>query len=242
MTSPPLSGGGPDFEPTSPVFALQQSPAEFMNDDDEEDDDDEIDDEDEEMHHDDDHATAGEAAYNELSDLKALVKANLKELGAEATWVLSSAKSGNGAEQLRDGNKQTFWQSDGTHPHTITVQFHRKVALAQVQLYLDFKLDESYTPKKVRVLAGPTRFDLRQVTEKDFNEPQGWVAISLIDPDSMRPLRTFCLQISFVSMHQNGRDTHVRMVRLYGPTGSRRDDAFTKRDPVASAGVLATLR
>ncbi len=32
-----------------------------------------------------------------------------KEIGEEAVWQLSSAKSGNGVEQLRDDNKASFW-------------------------------------------------------------------------------------------------------------------------------------
>lgn len=34
------------------------------------------------------------------------------------------------------------------------------------------------------------------------------------------PLRTFCLQIKVVSMHQNGRDTHIRQIKIFGPRGA----------------------
>ncbi len=33
-----------------------------------------------------------------------------KEIGEEAVWTLSSAKPGNGVDQLRDDNVNTFWQ------------------------------------------------------------------------------------------------------------------------------------
>jgi len=33
-----------------------------------------------------------------------------KEIGDEAVWTLSSAKVGNGVDQLRDDNLSTFWQ------------------------------------------------------------------------------------------------------------------------------------
>ena len=36
-----------------------------------------------------------------------------REIGDQAVWSLSSAKSGNGVDQLRDGQVATFWQSDG---------------------------------------------------------------------------------------------------------------------------------
>lgn len=34
---------------------------------------------------------------------------------------------------------------------------------------------------------------------------------------SGRVIRTHLIQISIISMHQNGRDTHIRQVHLYGP-------------------------
>ena len=59
--------------------------------------------------------------------------------------------AGNGVEQLRDDNLETYWQSDGAQPHCVTVQFLRKVSLSEVCVYLDFNLDESYAPKKICV-------------------------------------------------------------------------------------------
>ena len=35
---------------------------------------------------------------------------NKREVGSEAIWSLSSAKPGNGVEQLRDDCLQTYWQ------------------------------------------------------------------------------------------------------------------------------------
>ena len=33
-----------------------------------------------------------------------------KDFGDEAAWQLSSAKTGNGVDKLRDDSKNTFWQ------------------------------------------------------------------------------------------------------------------------------------
>lgn len=55
-----------------------------------------------------------------------------------------------GVEQIRDDNLDTYWQSDGAQPHMINIQFHKKMTILEVALYLDYTLDESYTPKKVR--------------------------------------------------------------------------------------------
>ena len=71
-----------------------------------------------------------------------------REIGTDAVWTLSTAKPGNGVEQLRydlfghsgfvlqshlinpmhrDNNTETYWQSDGPQPHLVNIQFHKKV-------------------------------------------------------------------------------------------------------------------
>jgi anaphase-promoting complex subunit 10 len=68
----------------------------------------------------------------------------LREIGKEALcWQLSSAKPGNGVEQIRDQSTDTYWQSDGVaQPHLIQVHFARRVAISHICLYLDFNLGE----------------------------------------------------------------------------------------------------
>ncbi len=41
------------------------------------------------------------------------IDSQVREIGHHAIWSLSTAKPGNGVEQLRDGINDTFWQSDG---------------------------------------------------------------------------------------------------------------------------------
>jgi anaphase-promoting complex subunit 10 len=142
-----------------------------------------------------------------------------RELGNEAVWSISTAKPGNGVEQLRDNNFETYWQSDGSQPHNITIQFLRKMAVSEICLYLDYGLDESYAPKKISIRSGSTEHDLIEITSLDLSEPVGWTTIDLTscDSDTDGPLRTHLLQIQVVTMHQNGRDTHVRQVKIFGP-------------------------
>jgi anaphase-promoting complex subunit 10 len=164
----------------------------------------------------------------------------LREMGREALcWQLSSAKPGNGVEQIRDGSVDTYWQSDGnSQPHWIQVSFGRRVAISHVCLYLDHKNDESYTPRRLQVQVGMTDQDLISamhppMTQVEFHDPVGWCIIPLSAPPD--PLDDYCptagkggagqrgivrahlVRISVLSMHQNGRDTHVRQVQLYGP-------------------------
>ena len=69
---------------------------------------------------------------------------SLREVGCDAVWVLSSAKQGNGIEQLRDGSCDTFWQSDGFLPHLVNLSFPRKCAIAEIHLYMSFKVKTTH--------------------------------------------------------------------------------------------------
>ncbi len=156
----------------------------------------------------------------------------------EAVWSLSTAKPGNGVTQILDGSPDTYWQSDGAHPHLINIHFAKRKAICEVAFYLDYSLDESYTPKRIGIKAGVTFHDLEEVKVIEMNEPVGWISVPLyaapdpLDDDSeedemdddekerekrKKPLRTHFIQICILSMSQNGRDTHVRQVKIFGP-------------------------
>lgn len=139
-----------------------------------------------------------------------------REIGREAVLSLSTAKPGNGVSELRDNNKETYWQSDGGQPHLINIQFQKKMTVTEVAFYLDYSLDESYTPKKMSIRSGTTFHDLVEVRVVELQEPIGWVTIPLTTKDG-GVLRSFFLQVCVVSMHQNGRDTHIRQVKVFGP-------------------------
>lgn len=47
-------------------------------------------------------------AKTEASELDYVTR---REIGREAVWSLSSAKPGNGVDQLRDDSTDTYWQS-----------------------------------------------------------------------------------------------------------------------------------
>ena len=97
-----------------------------------------------------------------------------REIGDLAVWTLSSAKHGNGVDQLRDDLTSTFWQSDGQQPHLVNIQFLKKVRVQEVAIYLDFKTDESYTPYKISVRAANSFHELQEIKVIEFEEPIGW--------------------------------------------------------------------
>jgi anaphase-promoting complex subunit 10 len=178
-------------------------------------------------------------------ELLSLTNPNLREISHEAVWSLSSCKPGNGVTQLMDCSTDTYWQSDGTQPHLINIHFSKRKAVCEVAFYLDYTLDESYTPKRIGIKSGTTFHDLEEIKVVEMKEPTGWVSVPLhakadpLDDDlndceddfisnskrmeererklKSRPLRTHLIQICILSMAQNGRDTHVRQVKLFGP-------------------------
>jgi len=176
------------------------------------------------------------------------IASSVREIGKTASWSLSTAKPGNGVDQLRDSSLDTYWQSDGLQPHYVNIQFPRRQTVCAIALYMDFNLDESYTPKRMKIKVGTTFHNLEEVRTVDVKEPQGWITIPLwrkwgedvldtiLDPEGgaiedeivdgrrtkvplwkRNPMRTHLVQICVLSMHQNGRDTHVRQVKIFGP-------------------------
>ena len=170
--------------------------------------------------------------------------AHVRDVSHDAiAWSLTSAKPGNGVDQVRSPELETYWQSDGAQPHCIQIVFGKRVAISHICLYLDYALDESYTPKKLTIEAGLSSQDLQTLSLVELHEPSGWCIVPLqapVDPldddddDDVRPIRTHLIQISILSMHQNGRDTHVRHVKVFGPrVGGTTQHAMPRFDTIA---------
>lgn len=89
----------------------------------------------------------------------------------------------------------------------------------KIMVYTDFKLDESYTPSKISIRAGTTFHDLQEIHVEELSEPSGWVTI-LPEPsaeNACQVMRTHFIQIAILANHQNGRDTHIRQIKIYTP-------------------------
>ncbi|KAI6711471.1 hypothetical protein JHW43_006027 [Diplocarpon mali] len=156
----------------------------------------------------------------------------LKEIGNLASWTVSSSKPGCGVDALRDDDTGLFWQSDGPQPHHLNIHFSRLVCILSIRLFLDFEADESYTPTRIALLAGTGYHDLIPFASLSFEQPKGWIDVPLDHvgggPDG-KTLRAFLVQIKVVENHQNGKDTHVRGLKIYA------------RDDRASRGLGALL-
>lgn len=58
--------------------------------------------------------------------------------------------------------------------------------------------------------------DLQETEVFELNEPSGWVTIPLKDIDE-KPVCTFMVQIAVTANHQQGRDTHLRQIKINSP-------------------------
>jgi len=158
----------------------------------------------------------------------------LKEISSLASWTVSTAKPGNGVAALRSPDPAHFWQSDGPQPHLLSIHFFKLVPVVSIQVLLDFDNDESYTPTKIQFLAGMGVHDIQEFAEMTFEQPNGWHDVDFsnvgpIEQDeddddearssidwSKRPvLRAFLVQVRILENHQNGKDTHLRGVRIF---------------------------
>ncbi|CAG9812162.1 unnamed protein product [Chironomus riparius] len=149
----------------------------------------------------------------------------VREVGCHAIWSLSSCKPGFGVEQLRDNSMETYWQSDGQLPHLVNIQFSRKTTISQIYIYSDYKLDESYTPSRISIRIGTHFNDLNEIEIIDLCEPSGWIVVPIKNIRD-KPIRTFMIQIAVISNHQNGRDTHMRQIKIHSPVEAKKNLAL----------------
>jgi len=161
----------------------------------------------------------------------------LKEISSLAQWTVSSSKPGCAVAALRAPSTAQFWQSDGPQPHHLNIHFFKMVAIVGMRIYLDFALDESYTPTLIRFLAGSGYHDLIEFSTMRFEQPQGWIEVDWegvgepvedMAAEEAPVLRCMLLQVRICENHQNGKDTHLRGLQIYAkdmaPGGERKAD------------------
>lgn len=109
-------------------------------------------------------------------------------------------------------------RSDGPQPHHLNIHFSRLVSILSIRLFLDFESDESYTPTRIQLLAGTGYHDLISFSDLNFAQPKGWIDVNLEGVgggDDGKTLKAFLVQVKVMENHQNGKDTHVRGLKIY---------------------------
>ncbi|KAJ4269627.1 hypothetical protein NW762_001295 [Fusarium torreyae] len=144
--------------------------------------------------------------------------AGLKEISNLARFTVSSHKPGNGVEELKSDDLKLFWQSDGPQPHKLTMYFTKRVGIRDIRFYVDYNEDESYTPTKVIFKAGTSENNLIEFATMALENPVGWQQVPIAgaggDPDG-NTLVAWVVQMQILENHQNGKDTHLRGIKIY---------------------------
>lgn len=165
--------------------------------------------------------------------LEELESLQLLDLSPLAAWKLSSNKQGYGLAQLRNDSPATYWQSDGSmennmdqrtnvessqlnHPHFVNLQFSKKVSLERISIFTNYQLDESYTPLKIKIMAGGSNWDLTEVCVVNLDKPIGWSHIIFKGVRADGLLKCFVVKIIILANHQDGKDSHIRAIRCFG--------------------------
>lgn len=177
--------------------------------------------------------------------LEELESLQLLDLLPLANWKLSSFKQGCGLAQLRDDSPDTLWQSDGSNgssnansatnmhnnqlsnPHSVTIQFSKKVSLERISIFTNYTLDESYTPSRIRIMAGSSAWDLSEVCTVEFNKPIGWLHIIFNGIRDDCVLKCFVVKLVILANHQDGKDSHIRAIRCFGKKSAKTNNILT---------------
>lgn len=113
--------------------------------------------------------------------------------------------------------------------------FVKCVEVRALRFHIDYHQDESYTPTKINWYAGTSEHDLLHFATSTLVNPAGWTDVPITGAgggEDGNSLMAWVLQMQIVENHQNGKDTHIRGVKIYGfddqlraagPTGVRDD-------------------
>ncbi|RDA87913.1 hypothetical protein CP532_1716 [Ophiocordyceps camponoti-leonardi (nom. inval.)] len=146
----------------------------------------------------------------------------LKEISNLGKFTVSSHKPGCGVEELRSEDLKLYWQSDGPQPHKLTVYFVKRVGIREIRFYVDYHQDESYTPTKMVFKSGTSENNLMEFASMTLESPVGWQQVPLAgtggEPDG-NTLVSYVLQMQVLENHQNGKDTHLRSIKIYAFDG-----------------------
>ncbi|UKZ77307.1 hypothetical protein TrVFT333_005027 [Trichoderma virens FT-333] len=175
----------------------------------------------------------------------------LKEISNLGKFTVSSHKPGNGVEQLRSDDLTSYWQSDGPQPHKLTIYFVKRVGIRDIRFYVNYNEDESYTPTKIIFKSGTSENNLIQFAAMNLASPVGWQQVPLAgvggEPDG-NTLVSWVLQMQILENHQNGKDTHLRGIKIYAfdadavqPSESENTRMDDTLDTVEAAGSRAAV-
>lgn len=157
-----------------------------------------------------------------------------------AYWKPSSYKVGNPIENALDDNPESFWQSDGLQPHQLDISFSKRIDVVMMAFYFSLIADESYTPRLVKIYVGHSPSDALFYKTLEVRNVNGWVALTFEDNRSDHLLKCQFIRIVFPVNHENGKDTHLRGIRIFAPSRKTAVETSEWMQSLASSNRLVT--
>ena len=111
--------------------------------------------------------------------------------------------------------------------------FVKRVGIRDIRFFVDYKEDESYTPTKIVFMSGTSENNLIEFATMNLENPMGWQQVPLAgaggDPDG-NTLVSYVLQMQILENHQNGKDTHLRGIKIYAFDADATQDTSAEND------------
>ena len=111
-----------------------------------------------------------------------------------------------------------------------------------IRFYVDYKNDESYTPTNIIFYAGTGNHDLIQFADVSLANPVGWQDVPIANagggPDG-HSLCCWIVQMHIKENHQNGKDTHIRGIKIFALDESA--TSGTVGDPVHETDIRTSM-
>lgn len=120
---------------------------------------------------------------------------------------LSSSKRDHGVKELLSSDLSEYWATDDSLPHGIQFTFCRLTYVEEVRIFLSHSQDDSYTPREIEVLCGLTESTIDSIILTSLLEPEGYIVFNVNK-------KCFFLQIIILSNHQEGKDSHIRNIKI----------------------------
>jgi anaphase-promoting complex subunit 10 len=98
------------------------------------------------------------------------------------------------------------------------MHFLRRVEIRAIRFFVDHTQDESYTPIHILWHAGTGHHDLIQFGEQALSSPSGWQDVKIEGLGGGSDGNSLCCYIAQMHVkenHQNGKDTHIRGIKVY---------------------------
>ena len=135
-------------------------------------------------------------------------KAGYRDITQEAVWSVSSSQNGFGIENLFDGSKETFWQTDALLPHQIIGVFSRQTYISRLEFLVN-QIDDNYVPLECEISIGSGPSCMQSLGIFVFNSSIGW-NIFYIEKE------TVAILITIQKNKNDGRNSRIRLFNCRG--------------------------